>query len=53
MYSGQVKAAVDGTTDAIQELQAAENLLFWIATSEGTPQKRPNYKGTLEVGQPR
>ena len=53
LYSGQVKVAVEGTTDAIQELQAAETLLFWITTSEGTPQKRPNYKGTLEASQPR
>ena len=44
---------VQGTTDAMQELQAAENRQFWITSSEGTPEKRPNYKGTLEASQPR
>ena len=39
-YSGQEKVAVEGTTDALQELQAAENHQFWIRTSEGTPEKR-------------
>ena len=53
LYSGQEKVAVQGTTDAMQELQAAENRQFWITTSEGTPEKRPNYKGTLEASQPR
>ena len=53
LYSGQVKIAVEGTTDAMQELQAAENRQFWITTSEGTPEKRPNYKRTLEASQPR
>ena len=52
-YSEQEKVAVEGTTDAMQELQAAENRQFWITTSEGTPEKRPNYKGTLEASQPR
>ena len=33
----------------MQELQAAENHQFWITTSERTPDKRPNYKGTLEA----
>ena len=41
------------TTDAMQELQAAVNRQFWITTSKGTPEKRPNYKGTLEASQPR
>ena len=49
--SGQEKVAVEGTIDAIQELQGAKNRQFWITTSEGTPQKRPNYKGTLETRQ--
>ena len=53
LYSGQEKVAVQGTTDAMQELQAAENRQFWITTSEGTPEKRPNYKSTLEASQPR
>ena len=53
LYSGQEKVAVQGTTDTMQELQAAENRQFWIITSEGTPEKRPNYKGTLEASQPR
>ena len=53
LYSAQEKVAVEGTTDAMQELQAAENHQFWITTSEGTPKKRPNYKGTLEASQPR
>ena len=52
-YLGQEKLAVQGTTDAMQELQAAENRQFWITSSEGTPEKRPNYKGTLEASQPR
>ena len=49
LYSGQEKIAVEGKTDAMQELQDAENLQFWITTSEGTPEKRPNYKGTLQA----
>ena len=53
LYSGQEKVAVQGTTNAMQELQAAENRQFWITTSEGTPEKRPNYKGTLEAIQRR
>ena len=53
LYSGQEKVAVHGPTDAMLELQAAENRQFWITTSEGTPEKRPNYKGTLEASQPR
>ena len=53
LYSGQEKFAVHGPTDAMQELQAADNRQFWITTSEGTPEKRPNYKGTLEASQPR
>ena len=53
LYSGQEKVAVEETTGAMQELQAAENHQFWITTSEGTPEKRPNYKGTLEASQPR
>ena len=52
LYSGKEKVAVRGTTDAIQELQAAENRQFWITTTEGTPEKRPNYKETLEASQP-
>ena len=52
-YLGQEKLAVQGTTDEKQELQAAENRQFWITSSEGTPEKRPNYKGTLEASQPR
>ena len=36
----------------MQELQAAENHQFWITTSKGTPEKRLNYKGTLEANQP-
>ena len=47
-YSGQVKVDVEGTTKAMQELQAAENRKFLITTSEGTPERLPNYKGTLE-----
>ena len=38
---------------SMQELQAAENRNFWITSSEGTLEKRPNYKGTLEASQPR
>ena len=53
LYSGLEKVAVEGTTDAMQELHAAENRQFWITTSEGTSEKRPNYKGTLEATQPR
>ena len=53
LYSAKKSVAVAGTTDAMQELQAAENHQFWITTSEGTPEKRPNYKRTLEVSQPR
>ena len=53
LYSGQEKVAVEGITGAMQELQAAENCQFWITTSEGTPEKRSNYKGTLEASQPR
>ena len=49
LYSGQEKVAIEGTTDAVQELQAAENRQFWITTSEGTSQKCPNYKGPLET----
>ena len=37
----------------MQELQAAENRQFSITSSEETPEKRPNYKGTLEASQPR
>ena len=48
LYSGQEKVAVQGTTDEKQELQAAENRQFLITSSEGTPEKRPNYKGTLD-----
>ena len=51
--SEQEKVAVEGTTAAMQELQAAENRQFWITTSEGTPEKYPNYKGTWEASQPR
>ena len=52
LYSGpglgaRKRSAVEGTTDAMQELQAAENRLFWITTSERTPEKRPNYKGNF------
>ena len=47
------RRAVQGTTDEKQELQAAENRHIWITSSEGTPEKRPNYKGTLEASQPR
>ena len=50
---GKENVAVHGSTEAMQELQAAENRQFWITTSEGTPEKRPNYKGTLEASQPR
>ena len=53
LYSRQEKVAVEETTGAMKELQAAENHQFWITTSEGTPEKRPNYKGTLEASQPR
>ena len=38
LYSGQEKVAVQETTDAMQELQAAENRQFWITSSEGTPE---------------
>ena len=41
LYSEQEKVAVEGTTYAMQELQAAENRQFWITTSEGSPDKRP------------
>ena len=33
----------------MKELQADKNKKFWITTTEGTPEKRPNYKGTLKV----
>ena len=42
LYSGQAKVSVEGKTDAMQELQAAEHRKFWITTSEGTPEKLPN-----------
>ena len=42
LYSGQEKVSVEGKTDAMQELQAAENRKFWITTSEGTPEMLPN-----------
>ena len=53
LYSGQGKVAIEETTDAMKELQAAETHQFWITTSEETPEKRPNYKGTFETSQPR
>ena len=52
LYLGQEKVSVEGTIDAMQGLEAAENHQFWITTSEGTPEKRPNYKGNLEASQP-
>ena len=42
LYSGQEKVSVEGKTEAMQELQAAENRKFWITISEGTPEKLPN-----------
>ena len=53
LYSGQEKVAFEGATDAMQELQAAENRQFWITASEETSEKCPNYKGTLEASKPR
>lgn len=49
-YSGQEEIASEERTDPMEELRAAKNRSFW-RTTEGRPDKRANYKGSLEVGQ--
>ena len=50
LYSGQEEVANGERTDPIEELRAAKNRTFWRAI-EGGPDKRANYKGSLEVGE--
>lgn len=50
LYSGQEEIASKERTDPMEELRAAKNRSFW-RTTEGRPDKRANYKGSLEVGQ--
>ena len=50
LYSGQEEVEDDGIRDPKEELEAAKNRRFWN-TNEGTSQKRPSYKGTLEISQ--
>lgn len=51
LYSGREEVMVSEMHDPLEELEAAKNCSFWSTSTRKQPEKRPNYKGLLEVGQ--
>lgn len=51
LYSGREEVMVSEMHDPLEELEAAKNRSFGSTTTRKQPEKRPNYKGLLEVGQ--
>lgn len=49
LSNGQEEVSDTGTTDPMEQLQAAKNRRFWAASAERA--NHPNYEGTLEVSQ--
>lgn len=50
LYSGRDEVERSVAFNPLEELEAAKNRSFWSNASNGQPDKRANYKASLEVG---